>query len=118
MKDWQDRAARGDDWAHERLLSRPMLTAEAEPYWQSFTYLSRDRTYLALSLGMAGGLKLPQPIPRDSIRKEGNRHGYRGESLADFTEIVAAIDDAFVQDDVLKQAAAAKAGADRARGRR
>ena len=118
MKDWQDRAARGDDWAHERLLSRPELSAEAEPYWQSFAYLSRDRTYLALSLGMAGGLKLPQPIPRETIRKEGNRRGYRGDGLDDFTEIVAAIDDAFVQDDVLKQAAAAKAGADRARGRR
>ena len=118
MKDWQDRAARGDDWAFRRLLSRPELSAEAEPYWQSFAYLSRDRTYLALSLGMAGGLKLPQPILRESIRKEGNRRGYRGDGLDDFTEIVAAIDDAFVQDDVLKQAAAAKAGADRARGRR
>ena len=118
MKDWQDRAARGDDWAHERLLSRPELSAETEPYWGAFTYLSRDRTYLALSMGMAGGLQLPQPIPRETIRKEGNRRGYRGESLADFTEIIAAIDDAFVQDDVLKQAAAAKAGAERARGRR
>lgn len=118
MKDWQDRAARGDDWAFRRLLSRPVLSTEAEPYWQSFTYLSRDRTYLALSLGMAGGLQLPQPIPRGSIRKEGNRRGYRGEGLDHFTEIVAAIDDAYVQDDVLKQAAAAKAGADRARVRR
>ena len=118
MKDWQDRAARGDDWAHERLLSRPELSAEAGPYWQSFAYLSRDRTYLALSLGMAGGLKLPQPIPRDAIRAEGRRRGYQGGGLDDFTEIVAAIDDAFVQDDVLKQAAAAKAGAERARGRR
>ena len=118
MKDWQDRAARGDDWAFKRLLSRPVLTAEAEPYWQSFTYLSRDRTYLALSLGMAGGLKLPQPILRDAMRAEGRRRGYQGDGLADFTEIVAAIDDAFVQDDVLKQAAAAKAGADRTRSRR
>ncbi|MBX9945118.1 MAG: hypothetical protein K2Y40_13620 [Reyranella sp.] len=118
MKDWQDRAARGDDWAHDRLLSRPVLSSEAESYWQSFTYLSRDRAYLALSLGIAGGLQLPQPIPRGSIRKEGNRRGYQGESLEDFTEIVAAIDDAFIQNDVLKQAAAAKAGAERARSRR
>ena len=118
MKDWQDRAARGDDWAFRRLLSRPELSPEAEPYWQSFAYLSRDRTYLALSLGMAGGLKLPQPIPREAIRTEGRRRGYECEGLDDFTEIVAAIDDAFVQDDVLRQAAAARAGAERARSGR
>ncbi len=34
-----------------------------------------------MSLGMVGGIQLPQPIPREAIRKEGLRRHYDGEGL-------------------------------------
>lgn len=50
-----------------------------------------------LNLGMAGGVSLPRPVPRETIRREGERRGFTGEALDDFTEIVVGIDDAFVE---------------------
>jgi hypothetical protein len=64
-----------------------------------------------MSLGIVGGIQLPQPIPREAIRKEGLRRHYDGEALEDFVEIVATIDDEFILLDTQKQAAAAQAAA-------
>ena len=39
---------------------------------------------LSLSLGMAGGLVLPQPIPCEAIRRYGRTLRLSGEELVDF----------------------------------
>ncbi len=79
------------------LMRRPVLTPDAAPYWTAFLDLSRDRPMESLSLGMAGGVSLPRPVPRETIRREGERRGFAGDSLDDFVEIVVGIDDAFVE---------------------
>ena len=84
-------------------------------YWLAFLDLARDRPRESLSLGMAGGMSLPRPVPQEAIRREGRRLGYRGEALADFTTIVALIDDFWVEVAVKQAAADAKAAADKAR---
>lgn len=57
---------------------------------------------------MAGGISLPRPVPREAIRREGARLGYTGEGLADFTEIVARIDDSYVEATVKREAKSAE----------
>ena len=66
-------------------------------------------------MGMAGGLSLPRPVPREAIRREGERLGYTGESLADFTEIVTCVDDIYVEVTVKREAEQARLAAQRAR---
>ena len=53
---------------------------------------------------MAGGLSLPRPIAREVIRREGERRSYSGDSLEDFVEIVAAVDDSYVEITVRREA--------------
>lgn len=48
-------------------------------------------------MGMAGGVSLPRPIPREAIRREGERLGYIGDGLEDFIVIVMQIDDFHVE---------------------
>lgn len=62
---------------------------------------------LSLSLGMAGGLVLPQKIPRETIRRYGRSLRLSGQELADFVEIVAGIDDFWVETEQRGQADAA-----------
>lgn len=62
---------------------------------------------LFLSLGMGGGLVLPQPIPREAIRRYGRTLRLSGEELADFVEIVSCIDDFWVATEQRKQTDAA-----------
>ena len=66
-------------------------------------------------MGMAGGLSLPRPVPRETIRREGERLGYVGDGLDDFTEIVTRIDDFYVETTVKRQAEEARLSAQRAR---
>lgn len=80
--------------------------------------LSRDRPTESISLGMAGGLSLPKPVPRATIRVEGERLGYDADALDDFVEAVTAIDDRYVELEVKRSAAEAKASAERARRKR
>jgi len=68
-------------------------------------------------MGMAGGLSLPRPIPRDVIRREGERRSYSGDSLEDFVEIVAAIDDSYVEVTVRREADEVKVRAAQSRKR-
>jgi len=111
MASLQDRAAKGDDWATDQLLSRPSFSTEAAPYWAAFVYLGRDRQHDSISMGMAGSLSLPRPVPREAIRREGERRGYSGESLDDFVEIVAGIDDIYIEVTVKRAADDAKSAA-------
>ena len=85
-------------------MSRPDPSREGAPYWNAFVYLSRDRERESISLGMAGGLSLPRAVPREVIRREGERRSYSGDSLEDFVEIVAAIDDFYVEVTVRREA--------------
>lgn len=54
--------------------------------------MARDREQRALPLGMSGGVFLPAPITRTSIRRDGKRRGLSGDELEDFALIVVAID--------------------------
>ena len=67
---------------------------------------------------MAGGIQLPRPVPREAIRREGARLGYTGEGLEDFTEIVALIDDSYVEATVKREAKAAEERARASRNKR
>lgn len=118
MASLQDRASKGDQWAVERLLSRPLLLSEAAPYWAAFLDLSRDRPHESISLGMNGGLSIPRTVPREAIRREGRRLHYLGDGLTDFVEIVTRIDDFYVETEVKRAAADAKAAAAKARNKR
>jgi hypothetical protein len=93
------------------LLSRPVLSSHAAAHYDAFLMLGRDRQNESISMGMAGGMLLPRPISRDTIRKQGRRLGYDGEVLEDFTDIVTAIDDFHVETAVRKAAADAQANA-------
>lgn len=108
----------GHAWAVAELLKRPLLLPEAEQYLSAWRLLSRDRPTEAISLGLAGGLTLPRPIPRETIRREGERLGYDGEELDDFTDALTLLDDHWVERTVRREAAAAKAAANRARTKR
>lgn len=118
FRGWQDRAAKGDTEAVDRLLSRPALSNEAIPYWSAFITLSRDRPHESISMGMSGGLTIPRPVPRETIRREGRRLGYSGDGLEDFVEIVACIDDALVETEVKRAATEQRIAADHARQNR
>ncbi len=59
-------------------------------------------------MGLAGGISLPRPVPREAIRREGARLGYTGEGLEDFTEILARIDDSYVEARVKREARTAE----------
>ena len=83
------------------------------PYWLAFIALARDRQYDSLSLGMGGGVRLPCVIPREAIRREGKRQGYAGDELDDFVEIVAGLDDGFIEIETKRIAAETKAAAAR-----
>jgi len=100
------------------LLSRPVLDPEAAEIWQAFQLLARDRHHLPLSMGLAGGLQLPLPVPLAAIRAEGQRLGHIGESLDDFVEAIALIDDHMVAETTKKLAADARAAANRTRSGR
>ena len=69
-------------------------------------------------MGLAGGLQLPLPVPLVAIRAEGRRLGHTGESLDDFVEAIALIDDHMVAETTKKLAADAKAAANRTRSGR
>jgi len=109
---------KGDDWATDQLLSRPNPSSEANRYWLAFLALSRDRGHESISMGMAGGLSLPRPVPREAIRREGQRLAYSSEGLADFVEIVTSIDDFYVEVEVKRAATEAKRAAERSRSRK
>ena len=80
--------------------------------------LSRDRPTESISLGMAGGLSLPRPVPRDAMRREAERMGLDGDAFDDFVEIITLIDDRHVEIEVKRAAADAKAAAESARRKR
>lgn len=90
-----------------------MLSAEAAEYFAAFLALGRDRQRDSVSLGMAGGVSLPMPVPREAIRREGRRLGYQGDGLDDFVEIVAAIDDFHLETESRRIAAETQAAANR-----
>lgn len=108
-------AEKGDESAVNRLLSQPALDQDAATLYAAFLRLSRDRPTESISMGMAGGLSLPRPIPIDAMRREGERIGLDGDAFDDFVEAVMRIDDLFVEIEVKREA---KAAADRAKSRR
>jgi hypothetical protein len=94
------------------LLSRPVLSEDAAFHWEAFTWLARERPWDSISLGMAGSIRLPGPIPRNTIRSRGEYLGLDGDALDDFVEIVVLIDDDYIR---TVAEAEAKAAADMAK---
>jgi hypothetical protein len=108
---WLDGARKGDEAAVDALLSRPVLLGDAARYWATLQELGRDRPRESVSMGMAGGIILPRPVPLETIRREGRRLGYEGEALEDFVTIIARADDFSVEVDTKRAAEDAKAAA-------
>ena len=90
----------------------------ALPYWQAFLDLSRDRPTESISMGMAGGLPLQRPVPRETIRREGRRLGYRGADLEDFVLILTDVDDFYVEVAVKRAVEDMRRSVDRGRSKR
>lgn len=80
--------------------------------------LGRDRARDNISLGMAGGVSLPMPVPIEKIRNEGQRLGYRGDELETFVEAVAQIDDFHIETQTRRTASEIQANAQRLKNRR
>jgi hypothetical protein len=76
-------------------MSQPEITDEAESYYAAFVALQRDRPILA---GMA--VALPLPVPRTMIEAHARRLRIDESELYEFVEIVAAIDDSYVDVEV------------------
>ena len=98
------------------MLSQPELPDDAVPFWDAFQDLDRDRQHEHLSLGMGGGVRLPETVPLEAIRADGRRRGYVGEELEIFALILRIADDhkksvswKKISDDLRKQAAKSKA---------
>lgn len=98
----------------ELLLSRPDLPEDAVPYYAAFQLLKRDRPTESISMGMAGGVSRPLPVPREAIIREGERRGLEGDELEDFIEAVLQIDDFDIETQTKRLAAEVKASANRA----
>ena len=62
----------------------------------AFYGLSTYRPKMSHSLGMSGGVVIPEPIPREAIREEGLRLRYRGDDLDDFCQILMGLDRAYL----------------------
>jgi hypothetical protein len=105
LHDFIERARRGDKEMLAKVLSRPELTEEAEPYYAVFVAVSRDRPMLT-----GGMVAMPLPVPRDTIEKQCLRMGVQPDELSEFVEIVARIDDLFVQESAEKTLADLKKG--------
>lgn len=60
---------------------------------------------------MGGGLMLPTRMPRDAIRRHGRTLRLDGEELIDFVEIIAGIDDFYVETESRRIAADAERAA-------
>ena len=92
-------ARRGDKVALAKVLSRPELSEEAEPYFAAFVAVSRDRPIAA---GMSGAIILP--VPSWAIEMHARRIGIDECELAEHVEIVAAIDDGYVRQEAERAA--------------
>ena len=75
-----------------KVLSRPELTEEAEPYYFAFAALN---PYRPMQAGF--GVAFPLPIPRELIERQGERLGFEGGELDEFVDIVAAVDHDFIK---------------------
>ena len=85
-------ARKGDPVALAKVLSRPELTEEAEPYFAAFLAVTRDRPIAA---GMGGAIILP--VPSWAIEMYLRRVGVDEIDIAEDVEILAAIDDGYVR---------------------
>lgn len=97
-----DRASKGDQDAVKDLLSQPIITEEAEPYWLAYQRLLRERPLLS---GMAA---IPLPIPREPIEREGRRLGFDGDDLDEFVGVINDVCDHGIELDMKRAAASSK----------
>jgi len=104
-----DRATKGDKGAVADLLSQPVLTEEAEPYWLAYQRLLRERP---LSSGMTA---IPLPIPREPIEREGRRLGFDGADLEEFVSVINDVCDHGIELDMKRMAASSKKRAEESR---
>jgi len=100
--------AQSRDLATDRLLSRPEITPDLDPYYEAFLHLQRDRPFFSHSLGMAGGILMQQKSRRSAIRAEGKRLAFSGDDLDDFVEIVAHCEDVAFRETFARQAQAVR----------
>lgn len=104
-----DRATKGDKDAVDDLLSQPVITEDAEPYWLAYQRLLRERPITA---GMSA---IPMPIPREPIEREGRRLGFDGDDLEEFIGVINDVCDHGIELDMKRAAASTKKRAQEAR---
>ena len=107
----------GDDWATDKLMSRPDLPDDCQEYYAAWCDLHRDRPLRSISMGMGGSVELPRFLPLEAIRLYGERRKYSGDELEDFITIVRRIDDFYVELESKRIAADLRAQAARAKAK-
>lgn len=77
--------------------------------------MSPYRPKVAMSLGLGGGITVPDPIPLDLIREEGRQLHYRGDDLDDFCRIIRGIDRLYLNAEHERIAGGVRAAADKSK---
>lgn len=90
-----------------------MLSEEAAFYHGELLSLARERQSMA---GFA--VALPLPLPRTVIEAHAARQGIDAGELREYVEIIAAIDDGFIEIETKRMLAEIKADSEKRRGAR
>lgn len=82
----------GDAAARRKLLSRPEIEEDDEPYYEAWQRLHEERDKVVISGAMGGGVVVPEHIARERIRREAELLGFDGHELESFLDILIDVD--------------------------